>query len=146
MIRLPDRVPKKPKETGLVGQVLLHLQRIDGVRPLRNNNGVLTDVRGIPVRYGLGNGSPDVVVGITIGGKHSALYAYRASSPVCFAFGVELKMPGKTRSPDQIAWHAVAKEYGMSVDTAWTVEEACAQARGEIARIDRWLGSLCRST
>lgn len=143
-ISLPLRVPRKPKETDLVGACLLHMQRIPGVRPLRNNNGVLTDVRGVPVRYGLGNGSPDIVAGITFGGAHSCMPEYANRDAVMFAFGVELKMSGKKPSPDQLAWHATAAQWGMRVDAAWCVADACDQVAREIERLDDWLRALWR--
>lgn len=143
MISLPPRKKRKERETDMVGRTLVAMQRITGVRPARNNNGVLTDITGRPVYYGLGNGSPDIVAIITFGGGHrSAIAAYAHLSPVAFAYGIECKMLGKTRSPDQIAWHESIEPWGMRVDTVYSDEAAREATLAEIERLRVWTSWL----
>lgn len=113
-IKLPPREPRPITETDVLKRILEALAHEPGVRAARNNVGTLTDLRGIPVTYGLGNGSPDVVGIMTFG----------RALPIAIAFGVEVKKPGKKAEPHQRAWHAVAKRRGMYVGVATSEEEA----------------------
>ena len=117
-IRLAPRV-KRPTETKLTRRTLVALNRLPDVRALRNNVGKLHDERGVPVRYGLGNGSPDIVGIIT----------WRvASRALAVPFGIEMKLPDARGSPAHLArqraWRMVALTRGMFCAEARSVQQA----------------------
>lgn len=146
MISLPPRVPRKITETDVTHACIVACNREKGVRCARNNVGQLKDERGIPVVYGLGTGSADVVGVITFGGVNSALEAFRFLTPTAFAFAIEIKKPkelgGRGATRPQRAWHAVARRRGMLVEVARTPDEAVFFVRGWVVEIGRRLVRL----
>lgn len=126
MIQLPPREPRKIVESDIVRDVLVSVNRIAGVRAGRNNVGTITDSRGIPVSFGLGVGSPDIVGIISIGGVQSAFGGERLHEcmPLAFAFGLEVKQPGKYATRDQRAWHATFARRGVFSSVVRCGEEA----------------------
>lgn len=138
MIPLAPSPPRKKKETQISRSVLVAVNRIPGVRVSRNNNGrspipcVACKVKlcracamrlAFPITFGLGDGSPDLVGLITIGGHASAVPTLSELEPFAVAFGIEVKQPGKTATPDQRAWHRVALSRGMHVCTVTNAED-----------------------
>lgn len=122
-IALPPKPPKPPPtETDITICSIAAINRIPGVRAARNNVGTLRDARGIPVTYGLGDGSPDIVGVITFGGPESASMRLRAFLPIALAFGLEMKRPrelgGRGPERNQRAWHHVARRRGFDVGVA----------------------------
>ena len=120
MIRLPPKPPRKVTETDIVKQCLVAINRIPGVRATRNNVGAYRNERGDLHSYGLGEGSPDIVGIITIGGPRSAIQTKvwnAIREPVAIAFGLEVKRPkldgGRDPTPAQRAWAKVASSRGM---------------------------------
>lgn len=77
----------------------------------RNNVGVLEDERGVPVRFGLGVGSADLV-GLLI--------------PSGRVFCLEVKQPGKHPTAYQQAWARAVRARGGFVATVHSVPEALA--------------------
>lgn len=77
----------------------------------RNNVGVLRDERGVPVRYGLGIGSPDLVGLLTATGR---------------VFCLEVKQPGKKATTHQLAWARACRARGGFCATVHSAEEAMA--------------------
>ncbi len=71
-----------------------------------------------PIRYGLGNGTPDLV-GVLLG------------SGRCFC--LEVKTDTGRVSPDQHAWHAVMKRRGAFVAVVRSPEEAIAAVHRAVA-------------
>lgn len=130
MIKLEPRAPRKTTETDLVYQFVVAIMRIPGVRASRNNVGTLRDKRGIPITYGLGDGSPDIVGVLTFGGVESSHVGLVRLAPIALAFGIEVKRPredgGKAASRAQRGWHHVAIRRGMPVGVVRTEEEAVA--------------------
>lgn len=94
-------------ETALCRNVRLALNRTGRVRVVRNNVG-LDQTTG--VRYGLGNGSPDLV-GTLRGGA---------------SFCLEIKTPRGRVSDDQEAWWRSARQWGVRGGIARSIEEAFA--------------------
>lgn len=133
MIKLEPRAPRKTTETDLVYQFVVAIMRVRGVRAARNNVGSIRDKRGIPVTFGLGDGSPDIVGVITFGGVESSHVGLVKLPPIALAFGIEVKRPrelgGKAPSPNQRGWHHVARRRGFPVGVARTEEEAVAYVR-----------------
>jgi hypothetical protein len=73
----------------------------------RNNVGKLRDKRGQYVKFGLGEGSPDLV----------GIYQGRF-------IGIEVKTPKGRLSDVQRRWHAIATQHGARIVTARSIEEA----------------------
>ena len=77
----------------------------------RNNTGVLRDERGVPVRFGLGCGSPDLVGMLVPSGR---------------VFCLEIKQPGKQPTVHQKAWARACRARGGFCGLARSVEDAMA--------------------
>jgi hypothetical protein len=114
-ILLGERKPKRRTETTIVQEILGAINALPNVVGARNNVGMIEDKRGIPVFFGLGEGSPDIVGIITLG-EHPAC--------VAVAFGLEVKQPGKYATRKQRAWHAVAKRRGLRTGVVRSDREA----------------------
>lgn len=132
-IKLPPRKIRKVTETDTVHDAIDALCKIPGVRARRNNNVVLNDARGIPVKAGLGDGSPDIVGIITFGGNQSAVPDLVLFYAIAIPFGIEMKSEtayyNKARhgcTEEQLAWAESASLRGMPTTCACTVE-ACEQ-------------------
>lgn len=133
MIELPPRVPRKPKETDLVRSILAAINRLPGVRATRNNVGTIEDRRGVPVTFGLGEGSPDIVGILTFGGGNTApaerdegTLLLRTLDPLAVAFAIEVKQPKRYETRLQKAWHATARRRGLVSCVARSDEDAIA--------------------
>jgi hypothetical protein len=148
MILLPPREPRKRTETDVVYGILGALNAIRGVRAVRNNVGVLEDKRGIPVSFGLGEGSPDVVGAITFGGVESFLELVRHLEPIALTFAIEVKRPrdegGRGATRDQQAWHATAIRRGILTNVSRTPAEACDFVLEAIATFKERIFALSR--
>lgn len=158
MIAIPPSPPRKKKETQISRGVLVAVNRIPGVRVSRNNNGrspiPCSACRGklcracamrlaFPITFGLGDGSPDLVGLITIGGHFSAVPALRELEPFAVAFGIEVKQPGKDATPDQRAWHRVALARGMHVCTVTNTADAVVYVVDLIRQTEARLRRTC---
>lgn len=120
VIKLPQK-KRRVLERDIQAAIRKHVNRLPGVRIVRNNTGTLRDIRDVPITYGLGDGSPDLVGVIVVEGL-----------PLTFA--IEVKAPGKKPSPAQRAWHRFARKWGITVIVAHTVEYAMEQTRALQAR------------
>jgi len=137
-------VPRKPKPRRNETQELTRpieaaLNKLPGVRVRRNNTGVLEDKRGVPVRYGLGVGSADLVgicevqsvsvpasleaLGRVANGQVGALYPTRILGR---AFCLEVKRPGEKPTADQVRWLESVRRLGGFAAIVHSVEEALA--------------------
>jgi len=121
VIELPKR-DKRVVETPIVKRVIVRLNRLPNVWAARNNVGELPARHHDGwIRFGLGDGSPDVVGVITIGGPRF---------PIGVAFGVEVKTPHRRLSRDgahgknQEAWRRLATSRGMLCGLARSEDEA----------------------
>lgn len=127
MIKLAPKPPRKRTETDVVYACLQAVNRIGGVRATRNNVGMIQDSRGIPVTYGLGVGSPDIVGVITFGGNEAPRFLEHCP-PIAIAFALEVKRPtedgGRSATRDQKAWALVAARRGMLVGLVRAPDEA----------------------
>ena len=162
MIALPPRPVREPTETDLVRSILVAVNRIRGVRAARNNVGTIEDRRGIPVTFGLGEGSPDIVGVITFGGVETwapssscgpcdVLGAdhrgpctltprgvsplLRVQDPLAVAFALEVKKPKRYATRVQKAWHVVAKRRGLLVALVRSDVEAVDFVNGAIVEL-----------
>lgn len=144
MISLPPKEPRKRVERDVQGEILVVSSRIRGVRLIRNNVGCLPDERGIPIKYGLGAGSPDLVGAITFGGVNTcepstlgstALAVLRTMRPIAITVAIEVKKPDARhakglphrwakRDRAQPAWHAMARKRGVETAVCKSAEDA----------------------
>jgi hypothetical protein len=106
----PSR-PPAVKEIVLVKELLLTFGNEPDLRLFRNNSGVLTDVTGRPVKFGLATGSADIV-GIL------------APHGLFIAWEVKIHRPGSKESDEQLAWARMIREMGGVCDTVRSVEDA----------------------
>lgn len=138
MIDLGPRPAKKRTETNLVRAVLASVGAIRGVRATRNNVGTILDVRGIPVTFGLAEGSPDVVGIVTFGGVNTSVPSLIGCRPIAIAFGIEVKEEGKAPKPNQRTWAAVATKRGL--ECTWVAGDSAAADAAEWVRrmIEVW--------
>lgn len=120
MLDLAPRKPRKRTETTTLTEIRSVLSRLPYVTIQRNNSGALKDETGRLVRYGLGEGSADLVGVVTVGlGSISGPII-----PVGIALAIEVKAPGKKPTAQQIAWLAHYKSRGAIVGVAESVEDA----------------------
>lgn len=133
MIDLGPKAEKRRTETTILREATVAVSRIQGVRVSRNNVGRILDARGVPVSFGLGEGSPDLVGIVTFGGPNGAAYTGRypvrlehlaECEPLALAFGIELKQPKKYATRDQKAWHLVAARRGIVTKVCRSGDEA----------------------
>lgn len=104
------RKPPKREETALMLAIWDALLATGRVLLWRNNVGAAR-VRDYHVAFGFGLGSPDLV-GILRGPGT--------------LFAVEVKVPGESPEPAQLAWHRAARAAGAIVIVAHSVDEALA--------------------
>ena len=138
-IKLAPKPERKRVETDIVHDIMRALSRIRGVRVARNNVGVLEDIRGIPVTYGLGDGSPDLVGIITLGGINTFLPELAELEPWPLTIAIEVKQPKRYPSPKQRTWHAAAKRRGLRVGVARSKEDATDHVEAIRGNIRAWL-------
>jgi hypothetical protein len=144
-IALPAPERARETETTISRAIRRDVGRIPGLRLARNNTGILRDERGIPIRFGLGDGSPDLVGLITFGGAQSCDPTLDLPLPLALAFGLEVKVPGKRATRQQQAWHLVADRRGMLVQTVTSSAEAVVAVHRMIATYRSRLRNACGS-
>lgn len=103
------------RESDIQNAVRSALNRDGRVRLLRNSVGVHVCVckqcgfrDKFAIRFGMGVGSPDLL-GIIRGGR---------------VFGQEVKVPGRGLDPEQEAWWAAARKWGVLGGVTHSVEES----------------------
>lgn len=89
------------------------------VRLWRNNVGALRDERGQLVRYGLGNGSADL-----IGYRQLQITAEMVGQTIAQFVAVEVKRPGGRVTPEQANYLALVERAGGCAGIARSVEDA----------------------
>ena len=96
-------------ESQLTAAILDALSRSGRGLFWRHNTGKLQDARGRWVSYGLGIGGPDIVGMLLPDGRF---------------VGLEIKSEDGRVSPEQHAWHNVARKHGALIAVVRTVKEA----------------------
>lgn len=86
-----------------------------GARLMRNNVGVLRDSRGIPVHFGLGVGSSDLI----------------GLCPDGIFLAVEVKLPGRKPTREQARFIEAIRFLGGRAGVAYSVEDMARIVRGE---------------
>lgn len=112
------------RESTIQAQVRQAVNRSGKAVVTRNNTGVLRDERGVPVRFGLGLGSPDLVGMLSTGPL--------AGRVLC----LEVKQPGRKPTTHQLAWARACRKRGGFYAVVHSKEEALAALeralRGEL--------------
>lgn len=126
-VRLPPKPPRRRSETReLVHPIRAMLNAMPGVRLWRNNSGMLKDHRGTPIRYGLGEGSADLV-GLVTFERVTPRYTIDAEAGVeTFArfFALEVKLPGKKPGASQRMWLQTVRTLGGFAAVVHDLQEA----------------------
>lgn len=102
---------KGPTETQISLAIREALLATGKVVLWRNNTGRLQDRTGRWVTYGLGVGGADLVGMLKGSGRF---------------FACEIKLPGKSLTPEQVAWHRIVNASGGLAFVAHSVDEAMA--------------------
>lgn len=135
MIALPPRRNRtrdakgKPLESPIRDAIRAALSALPGVVLWRNNTGMLRDRNGTPLRFGLAQGSADLVgiVQVTVyrpvQGPRMGVDDWKAATLGRF-FACEVKRPGERPSIDQYAWLDVVNAAGGYGCWADSVESA----------------------
>ena len=110
-IQVKPKPVRRSETTEILRPIVEALNSRDDVRVWRNNSGVLKDHRDIPIRYGLGIGSADLV-GIV--------------SPSGRAICLEVKRRGRGLTVDQNRWGRAVRRFGAFYAVVRSVEEAVA--------------------
>lgn len=114
------RKPDRRNETAqLTHPIRAALNKLPGVRVARNNVGSLEWAPGKMLRYGLGEGSADLV-GIVRITDVTVVW----SKPVGRAFALEVKWPGEKPTEDQERWMSEVRKLGGFACIVHSVEEA----------------------
>lgn len=102
-------------ESALLRAIRLEAPKL-GVTLFRNSTGMLTDVRGNKVRFGLAVGSSDLI---------GWLCSRDAGGNIVVAIfcAIEVKLPGKKPTREQSAFIAAVKAAGGIAGVAHSVEE-----------------------
>jgi hypothetical protein len=106
---LPTRPAKRNETRDMVRPMVAALNAIPGVWASRNLTGSGFARSGLPVTFGLGNGSADIVCAIAPHGR---------------MVGLEVKWPGRRPKPNQLAWRDRMRRIGVAVETVHSVNEA----------------------
>jgi len=100
VIALPER-DRRERETPVLRRCLIALNRLPGVRAVRNNNGKLQDLSGRWVAFGLGDGSADLQCRIQITARGGVLPC---------VFWIEVKAEGARTSKKRAALQRMFRE------------------------------------
>lgn len=133
MIPLTPKPERPQLESGVLAKARAELSGLPHMLVARNNSGALKDATGRLVRYGLGDGSADLIGCVSV-----ALYAriihpfpdgsgYSIESRkvrVGVYVAIEMKRPGKTATPEQRAWLDLYASRGAITGVAHSAEEA----------------------
>lgn len=119
----PPRVPRANETRDITHPIRIALNKLPGVRVVRNNSGMLEWAPGKRLRYGLGLGSADLV-GVV-------LIPWDLSDPRIFdshglgrAFCLEVKRPGVKPDRHQLAWLQAVRNLGGFATVVHSVDEA----------------------
>jgi hypothetical protein len=142
MIALSPKPPRRRNETrDLVHPILVALNKRPGVRVARNNVGVLEWAPGKKLRYGLGQGSADLVGIVRLPMWGPLLSRITDTRDVGRAFALEVKWPDDhtplARRRKQEAWRRVFRSLGgfacivHSIDEALMAVDRCREGKSE---------------
>jgi hypothetical protein len=111
-------------EAAILQRIRLDLGREPAVKIFRNNVGVLTDARGVPVHFGLHPGSGDL-----IGWRKVIITPEMVGQAVAVFLSIEVKTQFANPRPDQVQWAEVVREAGGLSGVARSPDQARVIAR-----------------
>ncbi len=123
MPRIPDRPARPTLERDVQSDVRKALATA-GVLHWRNNTGVLRDERGIPVRYGLAEGSADLIAVVPT--QLRCIHCHGQLPPIGRFVAIECKRPGESATTEQSHWLGLVEREHGTVTVAWSVPIAMA--------------------
>jgi hypothetical protein len=88
----------------------------------RNNVGMLRDERGVPVRYGLCEGSADIIACVPT--SLSCTSCGAPLPPIGRFVGIEVKGPNTRTTPEQFAWSSLVERSHGTAGIAHSAEDA----------------------
>lgn len=120
MIPLTPKPERPVLESDVLAETRSALSSLPHVLIARNNSGALKDATGRLVRYGLGDGSADLIgcVSIELTDMDSAPFK------VGVYVAIEMKRPGKKATEEQRAWLDIYASRGAITGVAHSAEEA----------------------
>jgi hypothetical protein len=104
----------------VVAEVRTELARL-GIVNWRNNVGQLQDATGRYVRYGLCEGSADLIACVPVGPCVCGCTA--CSREIGRFVGIEVKGPRTATSSEQYAWQAIVRQHGGIVEIVHDASE-----------------------
>jgi len=105
------------KETDIQNAIRLALSEED-ILNFRNNTGVLKDITGRPVKYGLCKGSSDI-----IGIRKTKITSEMVGQFVGIFVAIEVKAPGKVATPEQLNFLEQIRGHGGIAGVATSVDD-----------------------
>lgn len=126
MPKLPPRPIPLRRESNVLAEVRAQLAN-SGLVSWRNNVGMLRDERGVPVRYGLCEGSADIISCVPTALACPSCGA--ALPPVGRFVGIEVKGPNTPTSPEQFAWARIVERSHGTSGFAYSATDAAAIIR-----------------
>ncbi len=125
-LAIPKRAKKKPGESEVLRRIREAVGALEGVTLWRNNTGMLEDRHGTKVRFGLCEGSADLI------GCVECYWGEATSTRVGRFFALEVKQPGKKPTAAQHAFLDLVRSLGGHA--AWVDNVKDALAEVELAR------------
>lgn len=119
---LPLKPTRPVRESDILRKIREAVGKMDGVVLWRNNTGMLEDRNGTKVRFGLCEGSADLV----------GMVRVTACAGIARFFAMEVKQPGKKPTPKQVAFLKLVNDmggYGCWVDSVENAVELVGLAR-----------------
>jgi hypothetical protein len=125
---VPAPKPRRRNETRELTQpIRAALNAMPGVRVFRNNSGALPLGEGGFLRFGLGEGSCDLIGIVRVVScccERPDEFCSGQDRLVGRFFALEIKRPGKKPDADQLAWMAAIRSLGGFACVVTSVEEA----------------------
>jgi hypothetical protein len=132
-MKLPARPPKRRNETReLTRPIEAAINKLPGVRVVRNNVGQLEWAPGKRLVYGLGLGSADLVGIVSNYWRYATeeelnrIGSWASLKNEGRPFCLEVKRPGQKLRPDQEEWSRAVRSLGGFCCVVHSVEEAIA--------------------
>lgn len=126
-IPIPKKPPKRVGESDVLRRIREAVGAIDGVTLWRNNTGMLEDRNGTKVRFGLCEGSADLVGIVEVPGDHEAWPP--GPKTIGRFIAIEVKKPGKKPTKEQLAFLELVTKMGGYACWVTSVDEAVAHVR-----------------
>lgn len=124
VVVLPPRRPRTVKESDILRKIREELGKIPHVIVWRNNTGMLEDRNGTKVRFGLCEGSADLVGMVTM--RLAGEVGCPAGLVVGRFIAIEVKQPGKKPTAVQLKFIDIVRSFGGAACWVDNVADALA--------------------